>query len=192
MKITAITRYKHCKLYAILKRLGWSQAELARRSGVHYCRIGDIINLVSRPTPEQADAIQRAVGAAGEYIDVLEEWPETFEGLKRGYRREQTAEVPVERLLDHPEVLQIAAPDPSDDVELDFMKLNDEIKSLVGELSDREMNVLYERHHNRRTYDSIAKQMGRTRERVRQIEHKALRKLRRIAENKIIPLLIES
>jgi transcriptional regulator with XRE-family HTH domain len=84
MNITAITRYKHGDLYSVLQRIGWSQKDLARKTGIYAGLIGKIINLVRRPTAEQADAIQKAVGDAGEYIDVLSAWPESFEGLKRG------------------------------------------------------------------------------------------------------------
>ena len=59
MKITAITRYKHGELYAILQRIGWTQSELARQTNLRIGTIGDIINLVKRPTVEQADAIQK-------------------------------------------------------------------------------------------------------------------------------------
>lgn len=99
MKITAITKYKHGGLYLMLQRLGWTQAELARRSGISQVSIGKMINLVARPNAKQADAIQRAFGEVGCFLDVLAEWPESFIGLKRGARISQTAEVPIERLL---------------------------------------------------------------------------------------------
>lgn len=174
MKITAITRYKHGELYAILKRIGWTQSELARKTDLGKGTIGDIINLVKRPTVEQADAIQKAVGTAGEYLDVLSEWPETFEGLKRGYKREQTAEVPMERLLDHPEVLQLAAPEYEDN------GLEHRMETIIGELPNQQQVVLRERFWNDKTLEDTGKnkQLGLTRDRVRQIEAAALRKLR--------------
>lgn len=173
MKITAITRYKHGELYAILQRLGWTQSELARQTGLRSGTIGDIINLVKRPTVEQADAIQKAVGTAGEYLDVLSEWPETFEGLKRGYKREQTAEVPMERLIDHPEVLQLAAPETSSEDGLE-----ERMESVIGELPKQAQIVLHERFWNGQTLEATGQRLKRTRDRVRQIEAKALRMLR--------------
>lgn len=175
MKITAITRYKHGEIYAILQRLGWSQSELARRTGLSATTIGDIINLVKRPKVEQADAIQKTLGTAGEYLDVLSEWPETFEGLKRGFRREQTAEVPMERLLDHPEVLQLAAPGTEEETGLE-----ERLETIIGELPRQQQVVLRERFWNGKTLEATGKNtnLGLTRDRVRQIEAAALRKLR--------------
>ena len=172
MKITAITKYKHGELYAIIQRIGWTQSELARQTKMSASQIGDIINLVKRPTPEQADAIQNAVGTAGEYLDVLSEWPETFAGLKRGYRLEQTAEMPMERLLDHPEVLQIAAPEEGDN------NLDERMASAIETLPKRVQTVLRERFWNGKTLEATGKRLKRTRDRVRQIEAKGLRMLR--------------
>lgn len=174
MKITAITRYKHGELYAILQRIGWSQAELARQTGIQQRTIGNIINLVKRPTSKQADAIQRAVGVAGEYLDVLAEWPESFEGLKRGYKREQTAELPMERLLDHPEVLQIAAPEYEDN------GLKDRMEAVISELPEKQQVVLKERFWNNKTLEATGenKQVGVCGDAVRHIQAQALRKLR--------------
>ena len=172
MKITAITRYKHGELYAILQRIGWTQSELARQTDLRIGTIGDIINLVKRPTVEQADAIQKAVGTAGEYLDVLSEWPETFEGLKRGYKREQTAEVEIDRLLDHPEVLQIAAPEYEDN------NLEECMESVMSEMPKQTQIVLRERFWNSKTLEETGKKLKRTKDRVRQIEAKALRMLR--------------
>ena len=143
MKITAITRYKHGELYSILKRIGWTQSELARQTKISICRIGDIINLVTRPTSDQADAIQKAIGTAGEYLDVLSEWPESFDGLKRGYKREQTSEVPMERLIFHPEVLQLAAAEYDDD-----NSLEERMKTEISELTQKQKIILRERFWN--------------------------------------------
>jgi RNA polymerase sigma factor (sigma-70 family) len=173
MKITAITRYKHGELYAILQRIGWNQSELARKTGLSNSVIRDTINLVRRPTAEQADAIQKAIGAAGEYLDVLSEWPETFAGLKRGYKFQQTAEVEMDRLLDHPEALQIAAPEYKDNDEL-----HECLESLISKMPNQIQIVLRERFWNGKTHEEIGDEVNVSRGRVQQIESKALRMLR--------------
>ena len=173
MKITAITRYKHGELYAILQRIGWTQSELARKTGMHASQIGDIINLVRRPTAEQADAIQKAVGAEGEYLDVLSEWPETFGGLKRGYKREQTAEVKLENLIGNQEAMMIPALEAADTSGLDTA-----LETIILELSPREQTVIKERFWSGKTLEAVAKKNKVSRERVRQIEYIALRKMR--------------
>jgi len=69
MEITAITKFKHGGLFKALRKLGWSQNELARRTGLSPNWIGQIINLHTRPSRQQADAIQKAFGDAGEYLE---------------------------------------------------------------------------------------------------------------------------
>ena len=172
MQITAITKYKHGELYAILKRLGWSQSKLAKQSNLTPNIIGNIINLVKRPTAKQADAIQKALGAAGEYLDVLLEWPEAFEGLKRGYKREQTVKVQMDRLIDHPEALQIACHEYKEN------HLNHILDAAISELPKKIQTVLRERFWDGKTLEGIGKNINESRERVRQIEAKGLRKLR--------------
>lgn len=175
MKITAITRYKHGELYAILQRIGWTQSELARQTDLRIGTIGDIINLVKRPTVEQADAIQKAVGTAGEYLDVLSEWPETFAGLKRGYKLEQTAEVEMENLLGCREAMMLPAPEPTLE---DAVHLEDAMESAMSDLTTQQKFVLKHRFWKDETLEEVGSKLGRTRGRVRQIEAKALRMLR--------------
>jgi RNA polymerase sigma factor (sigma-70 family) len=172
MKITAITRYKHGELYEILNRVGWTQSELARQTNIRVTQISDIINLVRRPTIEQADAIQAAFGTVGEYLDVLTEWPETFLGIKRGYKRETTAEVPMERLLDHAEVLQISAPEYEDN------DLEERMEYVMSCLPNRSRTVLRERFWNGKTFKQIGKEIKITPSRVSAIVGIAIRMLR--------------
>jgi RNA polymerase sigma factor (sigma-70 family) len=172
MKITAITKYKHGELYAILQRIGWTQSELARQTDMHASEIGLIINLVRRPTAKQADAIQKAIGTAGEYLDVLAEWPEAFEGLKRGYKREQTAEVELENLIGNREAMMLPAPDTEDTSELD-----NALQNVLNQLPNRERSIIKERFWNGKKYSDIAKCYGLSSLRISQIEAMALRRL---------------
>lgn len=169
MQITAITRFKHGKLYALLKKLGWTQSELATRSGMSQSQIGLILNLNRRPSADHANAIQRALGEAGEFFDVLSEWPESFQGLKKGYKREQTEEIEMERLLDCPEVMNLAIeerPDYSD------------LEECLGKLDIRQQEVIEQRVLEGKTLAQIAKRKKLTRARIQQIQAGALRKLR--------------
>ena len=173
MKITAITKYKHGELYAIIQRIGWTQCELARQTDMSASQIGDIINLVKRPTVKQADAIQKAVGAAGEYLDVLAEWPETFEGLKRGYKREQTAEVELENLIGNREAMMLPAPETEDTSELDSA-----LETVMADLTQRERDVLKDRFWNDLTLKQTGEKYRVGGQRIRGIEADALRRLR--------------
>jgi len=170
MQITAITKYKHGLLYQLLQKLGWSQKELARRSKVTPYIICKIVNLVQRPTPKQATAIQIAFGEAGEYLDVLEQWPETFRGLRSGFKREQTADVQLENLLDCPEALLLQAPDT-------LLEEKDALDAAMSDIPDRNKEALWE-IANGATVESAGKTLGVTGARARQIFNKGLSLLR--------------
>jgi len=62
------------------------------------------------------------------------------------------------------------------------------INNLFNELSDRERDVLMRRYglsnEGKRTLEEVGKEFGVTRERIRQIEAKALRKLRHPSRSK--------
>jgi len=172
VKITALIRYKHGDLFAVLKRLGWNQSELARRSGLTATLIGKIINLQYRPSQEIADAIQKAIGEAGEFFDVLEQWPEAFKGLKKLTTVEHTVDVPLERLLASHEALLIEAPDNSRDIEL-----SEALDLSMDNLTDREKSVLHAIYYEGKTLDQVSAEIGVSRERIRQISQRALRKM---------------
>jgi|TARA_R110000868_G_C10690148_1_gene748229 DNA-directed RNA polymerase sigma subunit (sigma70/sigma32) len=171
VKITAVTKFKHGELYAMLQRVGWKQSDLARNSGLSENRIGEIINLQRRPIQKEADAIQRALGTVGEYLDVLSEWPETFVGLKRGYRREQTIDVPMERLLDHPEALQIAAPEYQDD------EIEERVKSVISKLPERNRQILIKRFWENKKLEEISNEIGVGKQQVHNLEKRSIRML---------------
>jgi len=173
MKITAITRYKHGELFAVLNRLGWTQSELARRAGLDAGRVGEIINLNKRPSQKYADAIQKALGDAGEFFDVLEQWPETFEGIKKGTRKEETMEVPMECLIGCREAMMLPAPEQRLDNGLEVA-----MDECLATLTEREKRVIEARFYEARTLDDIANEFQLGKERIRQIEAKAMRKLR--------------
>lgn len=179
MNIAAITKFKSGAIWSLLRKLGWSQSELARRSGLHNSRIGQIINLQRKPSEKEADAIQLAFGNAGEYLDVYAEWPEQFVGLKPGMKVEQFADVDVDSIALHkcPEAFQIAAPEVGE--------LVTEIAEAFDSLTEREKLVLdelcvgYEAAENRQT---TAAKFGVNPTRIDQIKNGALRHIQRRVE----------
>lgn len=87
MEITAVTKYKHGGIFKLLLRLGWTQAELARRANISHWQVSKIITLKKRPSVRQANAIQSAFGEAGQFLDVLGEWPEPSAAWASLHRR---------------------------------------------------------------------------------------------------------
>lgn len=107
MKVTAITRYKQGDIYLALQKLGWTQAELAKRTGIHYQTLGTIINLRKKPNKSQLDKIQAVFADEGVFVDVVDMFPPGFKPLNPAYKAVQTKEIVFESLLDHPEVLEL-------------------------------------------------------------------------------------
>lgn len=93
MRIAAITKFKQGTLWGLLKKLGWSQNELSRRTGIGPSQIGCYINLKKKPSKEIADRIQAAFAEAGEAVDVMAIWPESFCGASKSIVIEQMREV---------------------------------------------------------------------------------------------------
>lgn len=182
MKITAVTRFKQGDIWRLLRKHGWTQAELARRSGMTQQALGKIINMILRPTEKQANAIQSAFAEVGEYIDVINLWPERFSGYPKPLCIEQTRDIEVEML----EVEESLA----DDYVKRLRRENHEgdLKSGMVEalstLTDRQRAVLSLRWGVRndeyapRTLEHVGRILNLTRERVRQIEATAMRKMR--------------
>jgi len=185
MKVTAITRFKHAEIYSLLQKLKWSQSDLARHSNLTPRVIGHILNLNKRPNLEQANAIQFAFGKAGIYFDVLETWPETFLGIKKGTRVERTTDIEFERLLDCREALMIAVPESIDTTELDEMLLNQ-----VNQLTPRETKAVELTILQDKTFVEAGKEMKIGVTRVRQLQQNALRRLRHSSRLRYIKKLL--
>jgi hypothetical protein len=150
MNVTAVTRFKHGDIYQLLKKLNWTQSELARRAVVHPTRISQIINLRKRPSVEIAQKIQNAFGEVGEFLDILAQWPELFKGLESPAVIEQTREIDIQSLNANPEVFQlesgnsVAASDLREQVEFHISQLPPRHSSLakamfIDELDDADI-----------------------------------------------------
>jgi transcriptional regulator with XRE-family HTH domain len=186
MKITAITKYKHGGLYNILQKLGWTQAELSRRSGVNPTAVGEIINLTKRPSVQQANSIQIAFGDVGEYFDVLEEWPATFNGCG-GLKHVVTKDIPTEQLLGNHEAMNLPAPEMT----VDYGR-KEKLELVLETLTRKEAWVLRERFYGGKTLQEVGDQFDVTGNRVRMIEAKALRKMRHPERIRLLEGLIKT
>lgn len=173
MKITAITRYKHGELLDVLTRLGWTQSDLANKAGIAATTVSKIMCLNVRPNQTTANAIQKAIGEAGIYFDVLTQWPETFKGIKSGAVRKETIDVPLESLIGCQEAMKIAAPQ-----EYRLDELNAELTKALSTLPPKHRRIVELRFFRGKTIAETAEVVGLSRGRVDQITQRALRELR--------------
>ena len=168
MKITAITKIKQGDIWLALKRLNWSQSELARRTGVSIQHIGVIINMKRRPPEELAEKIQRVFAEAGEYVDVLSVWPESFKGFEKSPVFEETKEVDNAVLLMQSDPVRM----------LEIKESGEIIEHVMSKyLTEREKDVIEKVFYDEKTLKEVADGYQVSQERIRQIEYKALKKI---------------
>lgn len=185
MKISAITCFKQGDIFEALQKLGWTQSELARQSGLSVTAIGHIINLKTRPTEEQANAIQNAFAKFGVYVDTLCLRPPNFKGIgkkKKVPSITQTAEVDIDHLLYAHHVKQLNAHNG-----IEHTKLRQDIESMLSKrLNDREKEIIFRRFWDEETLNEVGKALSVTGGRIRELEARALRKLRHPKSLRII------
>ena len=142
-----------------------------------------LFELISDGNISLMQAVEKFDFALGNRFSTYASW-----AIMRNYARS----VPRERyLLDHfstgyESVLDVAASlrtyDPN---EVNVPELRESIESVLIQLSPRERRILVEHYgledgETAQTFDELGRQLGLSKERVRQIEVGALRKLRRI------------
>lgn len=93
MKITAVTKFKHGGLWLAMKKLNWSQRDLADQAGLAYAHLNGIVGLRIRPSVQSARKIQLAFECHGVSFDAAAEWPESFRGIPKPFSIEQTEDV---------------------------------------------------------------------------------------------------
>lgn len=171
MKVAAITRFKHGLVWELLKKQGWTQSELAARSGIWAGKLGAIINLKIRPSLEEAQAIQRAFGEAGEFLDLELAWPLEFVGTKTSIVVEQSQEVDPACIAENKTLLL-------DSGSGDLNELRQQLDLALDTLKPQEAYVIRGRFLESRTSESLRKKLKVCQARVYEIERTALRKLR--------------
>jgi RNA polymerase sigma factor (sigma-70 family) len=182
IEFVAITQFKHAGLYEMLKRIGWTQAELVRQSGLSVHQVNVIFNLIRRPTIEEAEAIQKAFANKGEFFDVLTHWPEAFSGLNREIVHEQT-------LFGNPEALSIPVQEYID-TDLDTDHLGGVLEKIMSTLTDQEREVLKLRFWKNETLVECAKKLKISSASVGRREAAALRKMRRPENIKPLSIIL--
>jgi RNA polymerase sigma factor (sigma-70 family) len=179
MKVTAVTKFKQGDLYNALKKLGWTQAELAKRSGVSQHTIGHALNLRNKPSPSNIDRIQKALANAGEYLDVLSIWPEDFKGFNKSVTVEQTKEVDLA-------LLGTSIPALHDTMKPNLDDARRLIEKSLATLPEREANIIRQKHFEGKDLNEIAKEQKLCRGSISMVYNRALRRLRHPTKKKIL------
>lgn len=177
LKIAAVTKFKHGLIWQLLKKLGWTQAELARRSGVHVTLVGQYVNLRLRPNLDHAQAIQRAFGEVGEFLNLEEAWPEDFVGTRHAITCEQISDIDPRHILTGSEELMLEA---------DKEALHEIVTTTFSDLPHKRRKILEARFFEGKTLGEISEATGFSSERIRQIQNKALRTLRHPVRAKLM------
>ena len=151
---------KHRLLVRTLKRAGWTQKELAARSGLSENDISAFVLLNRYPTDEKANAIQKAFGEVNIYFDVLEAWPLRYRSL-------------VTEQFDDECYLSFG--DSAEGVEL--AEIVSRVHEAVATLTKRQQAIIHDWMEGY-TYEELAQRFGFGKERARQLVSRALRQLR--------------
>ena len=94
----------------------------------------------------------------------------------------------------HEEMFEAAADNRADEHEAENLqkRMQEAVKGMLGSLDDRERRIIVSRFGlggaNEQTLEQLGRELGITKERVRQIESRAQEKLRRIASNEKLDL----
>jgi len=126
MKIAAVVKIKHGAIWEALQKLNWNQSDLARKCKMQPSRVGEIINLKTRPYQGEVDKIELAFLDGGICVDVLSEWPEMFRVRKNNLTYYKDIET--DRMLKDSKPLTLE--------EKEYMQI------LLNKLSDIEADVL--------------------------------------------------
>lgn len=189
MKITSITKFKHGILREALVKLGWSQSDLARKTGISISTIGHILNLQRRPCKEIMDKIQLALGKEEIYIDVLECWPEEFTGSGKRTIVETTHDFDPSLLLGCQKSLLLEQQDQEmlgDTIVSKRTAQKERLYKAMDTLDEREKEVLIRTFINGETLAEIGKNGGVNQATIAQIRNRGLNNLADVKRLRII------
>lgn len=150
--------------------LKWCEA-----NDFHYPTINDLINMTASPLNSKGELRQSAI----KLCDVLNKLPEDLWSNDQLYPLEKNFS---ELEMDRAQLVALLPPEEQSYLQ-DFSKPEKEeanavIASAIATLTEKEQAVLKMRFEEGLTYEECAKRIGGSSKRARQIEVKALRKLR--------------
>lgn len=143
-----------------LEKIGITQTKFAQEIGLQHSKYCALINGRINFTSGMRKVVQEGFAKFGVFIDLLELWPiEKLTGLPcsgMGWG-EHTRDAVTNSILDEQKTI---------------------LREALSELTEKELIILSGRFTEQKTLQQLSKRHGVTRERIRQIEGKALRRLR--------------
>ena len=179
---------KNGVLQQFIDEMGWTQSDFARAIDGHVTTVGLWFNLRDYPhSPLTMDKVTALVGKSPE--EIFPEFLRNPEFLSMKKKWTLYREVDLD-FLPFNQIPQIEyTPD------YDGFDLTDKILQVLHTLSPKESDVIKRRYgfsgYCEQTLEEIARDLSITRERVRQIECKAIRKLKHPTREKILKQLVE-
>ena len=153
-----------------------NNAEFCRATGITPTEFGKYINLKQNPMTDSGGIRQgatRICEALGLLPDELWSDDQMFLKLEKNSREVEVSATEIKQLMSA-DVHYLPSP------EEEAVRLEDKenIELALALLTPREKKVIKMRFYNEMTYEEVGKEFDVTRERIRQIESKALRKMR--------------
>jgi RNA polymerase sigma factor (sigma-70 family) len=166
-----------------MKKLGIkTQTELAKRSGLTPFTVGTLIAMKKRPVHkingqwlDAAFALSAALQAEPEEL-----WTETQRGMALDSNTREVS-------MNEDAVMQLASGD-----QLEYNAIASKlVADALTTLKPREQDIIHRRFFDGETYEEIGNSQGVSRERIRQLELKALRKLKHPSRSTHLRQLIQ-
>jgi RNA polymerase primary sigma factor len=150
----------------------------------HVGPVNDFFHLVSDGNMSLIRAVEKFDYARGNKFSTYASWAimKNFARTipEENYRRDRF-------VTGHEEMFEAAADNRTDEHEYenDQKRMQEAVKGILGQLDDRERLIIVSRYGingaSEKTLEQLGKELGITKERVRQLESKALEKFRKIA-----------
>ena len=157
--------------------MGLKQEELGARIGLTGASISQIESCHQYPNEETQSKIAKVLNSTLEQL--FPEWLQIF--TQKWKRVEKQKIINVDSLsLNSPEAMKLLPIETSETIERQATNSlwRDELEKIISELSPREKGIIKARFYDLNDLEEVGKKFGITRERVRQIEAKALEKIR--------------
>ena len=190
--IRAELRFKNASFINALKNADYdSVKDFSRKSGISYNRLIAYANLNHLFDKSTNARHQMVLLLESDEWTLFEQYREVVEKTK-GTSNKMTTDIPVEKLiyLSSEKMLQLQEPKEIEQDMIYTESLNMDMNSVLKTLRPREANMIrmyfgIGRERNL-TVDEIAQEFDLTKERVRQIIDKAIRRLRHVSRSELL------